>query len=104
MATDPQGNQAFIYSLGGAATVGTPGFGGGLQIGAATYQNVQAFAGASYGWEASGGAGLNVGFGKNSNSSGVATYANIGYAAGRNFDWSPSTGSNGLLIVPVCKE
>jgi len=104
MATDPQGNQAFVFSLGGSATVGTPGFGGGLQIGAATYQNVQGFAGGSYGWEASGGVGLNVGFGKNSNSSGIATYANIGLAAGKNFDWSPSTGSNGLLIVPLCKD
>ncbi len=101
---DPQGNQAFVVSLGASATVGTPGWSAGIQVGAATYQSYRGFEGGSFGWEISGGRGLNVGFGKGSNSSGVATYANIGFAAGKNFDLSPSTGSYGLFIVPVCKE
>jgi hypothetical protein len=83
-ATDPQGNQALVLSTSAAATVGTSGVSGGLQFGAATYQNVSGFAGQGFGKEASGGLGLVVGGGYATSSSGVATYANISLAAGRN--------------------
>ena len=104
LATDPQGNQGIVVSAGFAGTIGTPGYSGGIQIGAATYQNIQGFLGPSYGAEASGGLVLNVGGGYSTNSSGVATYANIGIAAGKNIDVSPETLSNGLYILPFCSE
>ena len=88
-ATDPQGNEGLVYSLGGGATLGTPGGGGGLQIGAATYQNISGFSGNSFGQEAGGGLGLIVGGGYNTNSSGVFTFANVALAAGKNLDYSP---------------
>ncbi len=103
-ATDPQGNQALVLSTSAAATVGTPGGGGGLQIGSATYQNVSGFEGPSYGWEASGGVGLVPGFGTASNSSGVATYANVSLATGHNLDWSPSAVSKGNKVILICPK
>jgi RHS repeat-associated protein len=102
-ATDPQGNVALITSLSGAGTIGTPGSSGGVQIGAATYQNVNGFAGPSHGWEASGGPGVVEGFGLSTNSSGTFTYATIGAGLGRAGDFSPSTVSNGLAVIPVIR-
>jgi uncharacterized protein RhaS with RHS repeats len=104
LATDPQGNQALVLSTGAAATVGTPGIAGGIQIGAATYQNVSGFGGPSYGKEASGGVGLVVGGGYASNSSGVATYANISLAGGKNLDVNTNAVSNGNLVVLICPK
>lgn len=101
-ATDPQGNKGIVISLGGAATVGTPGGGGGLQIGAATYQNISGFAGNSFGKEGNFGRGVVVGGGYSTNSSGLFTYANIGAAMGKNYDYSQSTISNGVIIMPIC--
>jgi hypothetical protein len=101
-AADPQGNEGMVYSLNGAATLGSPGGGGSLQIGAGTYQNINGFSGNSFGQEAGGGVGLIVGGGYNTNSSGIFTYANVGLAAGKNFDYSPSTISNALIILLIC--
>jgi hypothetical protein len=103
-ATDPQGNQALVVSTSAAATMGTPGVGGGLQIGGATYPNVSGFGGPSYGWEASGGVGLVPGFGTASNASGVATYANVSLALGHNVNWSPSAVSNGNIVIMICPK
>jgi RHS repeat-associated protein len=104
IATDPQGNEAIIASPAGGATIGTPGLSGGIQIGAATFSNVSGFCGNSFGGEASGGAGLNVGGGYSTNSSGLFTYANVGIALGKNIDVSPKTISNGLRVKLVCQQ
>jgi hypothetical protein len=101
-ATDPQGNTGVVVSVSGAGTLGTPGGGGGIQVGAATFQHISGFGGNSFGQEASGGLGLVVGGGYNRNSSGVFTYANVGIASGKNFNYSPSTISNGVKIIPIC--
>ena len=101
-ATDPEGNEGLVYSLGGGATLGTPGGEVGLQIGGATYQNISGFSGNSFGQEAGGGSGLIVGGGLNTNSSGVFTYANVGVAALKNVDYSPSTISNAVKIILIC--
>lgn len=82
-AADPQGHVGVVYSYSLASTVGTPGLSGGLEIGAATYQNFyDGLPGASWGKEASGGIGLLVGGGYASNAAGVATYATIGAGVG----------------------
>lgn len=101
-ATDPQGNTAAIVSGGTAGTLGTPGFGGGFQVGAATFSSVYGFGGNSYGAEASGGEGLIVGGGYCTNSSGLFTYANVGVALGKNVNVSPKALSNGLKVVLIC--
>jgi uncharacterized protein RhaS with RHS repeats len=103
-ATDPQGNQGLVVSLGGGGTLGTAGGGGGIQIGAATFQNISGFGGNSFGQEASGGAGLIVGGGYNTNSSGIFTYANVGLALGKNVNYSPRTISNGVKIILLCPQ
>lgn len=96
----PQGNQGIIFSANGAATLGTPGGGGGIEIGAATYQNINGFAGNSFGKQANAGLGMTVGGGYSTNSSGVFTFATVGLGAGVNV--SPKSMSRGLLIVPIC--
>ena len=101
LATDPQGNEALVLSTSAASTVGTPGVGAGIQIGAATYQNVSGFAGLSFGGEANVGEGLVVGGGYSTNSSGLATYANVSVAAGQTVDVSKFV-SNGNKVIPIC--
>jgi len=104
-ATDPKGNQALVYSLTGGATIGTPGASIGLQLGAATYQDLKGFGDFSFGGEASGGNVLNVGGGFSTNSSGAATFANISIATpGKALDISPKATSYGVLIVPICPK
>jgi RHS repeat-associated protein len=99
-ATDPQGNEGIVYSVNGAATLGTSGGGGGIEVGAATYQNINGFSGNSFGKQASVGLGMSVGGGYNTNSAGVYTHANVGAGAGVNI--SPSTVSRAPLVILIC--
>jgi RHS repeat-associated protein len=104
-ATDPQGNVGIVYSFTLASTVGTPGLSGGLQIGAATYQNFyDGLPGASWGKDLTFGDGLLVGGGYASNSAGVATYATVGAGLGRNIDVNTHALSYGAIVIPLCPE
>jgi len=103
LATDPQGNEAFIESVNGAGTIGTPGISGGFQIGAATYADVSGFCGNSYGGEGGVGNGLVVGGGYSTNSSGLFTYANVGGGFGKNINVSPNAISRGVKVKLICK-
>lgn len=97
-ATDPQGNEGIVYSASGAATLGTPGFSAGIQVGGATYQNISGFGGSSYGAEVEAGDNVVYGFGGNRNSSGIFTYADIG-AGKKTFDASRTVSYGKVLLI-----